>query len=110
MGNSAKNMHALDTEALWDEGIASFLADQYALQNAPLTSAHLQRMANEHAVRIGDMLETLFLMSIYGAWHYCRDNGDPQELDEAALDELYAKGRIGPEDMKQFDGVWIPSI
>lgn len=103
-------MQTQSAEPLWDEGISSFLSSEYDKRQTPLTAADLQYMANQQAVRVGDLLETLFLMAIYGAWHYCDEQGNAQDLDEDALDELYAKGRIGPEDMAAFSGVWIPSL
>lgn len=103
-------MQSVNVEPLWDEGIALFLAGEYEKNQRPLGAADLQRFANEQAVRVGDLLETLFLMVIYGSWHYCDDQGNPQKINESALDELYAKGRIGPDDMKEFDGVWIPAV
>ena len=95
---------------LWDEGISMYLEGEFEKRQEPLTADDLQYIANEHAVRVGDLLETLFLMAIAGTWHYCDEDGNPCKLDEAALDELYVKGRIGPEDMKAFDGVWLPAL
>ena len=103
-------MQSLKTESLWDEGISSFLAGEYEKKQAPLSTPDLQHFATEQAIRVGDLLETLFLMVIAGSWHYCDENGVNQELNEDALDELYSKGRIGPEDLESFGGVWIPAI
>ncbi|MGQ7846680.1 hypothetical protein ACUNV4_19515 [Granulosicoccus sp. 3-233] len=95
-------------DPLWDEGISSFLYGEYEKRQQALTIDDLQMFANEHAVRIGDILETLFLMAIYGEWIYADAEGRERVLDEDALNELYAKGRLGPEDLSAFDGVWIP--
>ena len=103
-------MQSLKADVLWDEGISSHLAVEYERLQRPLKTADLQQIANEHAVRVGDLLETLYLMAIEGAWHYCDEQGTTQEVDEKALDELYAKGRIGQDDLKCFSGVWIPAI
>ena len=103
-------MQPLKSEALWDEGISSFLAGEYNKKQEPLNTTDLQKFATDQAVRVGDLLETLFLMVISGSWHYCDENGEKQELNEDALDELYSKGRIGPEDLESFGGVWIPAL
>ncbi len=103
-------MQSLNTEPLWDEGIASFLSAAYESKQQPLSASDLQKFAGEQAVRVGDLLETLFLMVIYGSWHYVDAQGNAQSVDEVALDELYAKGRVGADDLKDFDGVWIPAI
>lgn len=105
------NMQLQDSDPLWDEGISSYLKGEYEKKKAPLTSADLQNVASEWAVRVGDLMETLILMAISGNWHYCdAQDGSPIELDEVALDELYAKGRISADDMKEFTGVWLPAL
>ena len=98
-----------DPAPLWDEGISSFLHGEYDKSGEPLTLEQLQGYAAEHAVRIGDILETLFLMAIYGSWRYTDADGIPQELDEEALNALYARGRLGAGDLDAFQGVWHPS-
>ena len=97
-----------DPAPLWDEGISSFLHGEYARREAPLTLDDLQGYATEHAVRIGDILETLFLMAIYGTWQYTDADGVRQALDEDALNALYAKGRLVADDLAAFSGVWAP--
>ena len=97
-----------DPAPLWDEGISSFLHGEYAAHGRPLTLEDLQGYAAEHAVRIGDILETLFLMAIYGAWRFTDADGVARELDEDALNELYAKGRLAPSDLDAFAGEWAP--
>ena len=98
-----------DPAPLWDEGISSFLHGEYEKSGEPLTLEQLQSYAAEHAVRIGDILETLFLMAIYGAWRFTDANGVEQTLDEDALNTLYAKGRLTAEDLAAFAGVWAPA-
>lgn len=98
-----------DPAPLWDEGISSFLHGEYAARGEPLTLEDLQGYAAEHAVRIGDILETLFLMAIYGAWQFTDADGVARELDEDALNELYAKGRLSAADLDAFAGVWAPA-
>lgn len=101
-------MYQTQADPLWDEGISTFLLGEFDKKQEPLTIEDLQNFANAQAIRVGDLLETLFLMAIYGAWSYCDENGEEQQLDTVALDDLYAKGRIGPDDLKDFAGVWSP--
>lgn len=101
-------MQQLQLDPLWDEGISSFLYGEYEKRQQALTIDDLQSFANENAVRIGDILETLFLMAIYGEWVYADAEGKERVLDEEALNELYAKGRLSREDLNAFDGVWLP--
>ncbi len=101
-------MQEIKPDPLWDEGISSFLYGAHEQSQVPLTIADLQQFANEHAVRIGDILETLFLMAIYGEWQYTDVNGVEQNLDEDAMNSLYAKGRLSAADLEVFSGVWQP--
>ncbi len=93
-------------DPLWDEGISSFLQGEHERLDRPLTIDDLQGFAVERATRIGDILETLFLMAIYGEWRYTDAAGNGLELDQGALDALYAKGRLKAEDLQAFAGVW----
>lgn len=101
-------MQQLMSAPLWDEGISLFLNGEHDKRQEPFSMEDLRGFANENAIRIGDILETLFLMSIYGEWKFTNTDGVEQELDEDALNELYAKGRLSDEDLKAFDGLWQP--
>lgn len=103
-------MQQLQADPLWDEGISTFLLGEYDAKGEPLTIDDLQAYANKQAVRVGDLLETLFLMAIFGSWNYLNAEGKAETLNEDALDELYAKGRLSPEDLKAFSGVWMPVL
>lgn len=102
-------MQTQSVDPLWDEGISSYLLGQYESLQAPLTMENLQEFAVDQAVRVGDLLETLFIMAIYGEWTYSDANGQAQVLDETALDDFYAKGRLSQEDLAAFSGVWAPA-
>ena len=102
-------MQQIQPDPLWDEGISSFLLGEYEQRQVPLTIEDLQGFANDHAVRIGDILETLFLMAIYGEWRYLDAQGNDQKLDEDALNALYAKGRLTAADLEVFNGLWQPA-
>ncbi len=102
-------MQHLQPDPLWDEGIASYLLGEYERRQVPLTTEDLQLFARDRAVRVGDLLETLFLMAIYGEWQYVDAQGKEQTLDEDELNKLYAKGRITEADLAAFDGLWKPS-
>jgi len=101
-------MQDLQPEPLWDEGISSLLYGEHERLQRPFTMDDLRGYANEHAVRVGDIIETLFLMAIYGEWVYTDEAGEEQVLDEDALNSLYAKGRLDEADLQAFAGVWKP--
>jgi len=99
----------MSEEPLWDEALSLFLHGEFEKRQAPLSMDDLRGFANENAIRIGDILETLFLMAIYGEWKYTDTDGAAQSLDEEALNELYAKGRLTDNDLDAFSGIWQPS-
>ena len=87
-------MQQIRIDPLWDEGISTFLLGEYERAQAPLSIYDLQGFANDRAVRI--------------EWEHTNLEGVVQELDVLALDELYAKGRLVPEDLIDFEGYWSP--
>ena len=99
----------IEPAPLWDEGIALFLDGSWQQCQRPLTIDDLQRFSVEHATRISDILETLYLLTIYGKWTYRTMTGERIELDEAALDALNARGRLAHDDLDAFSGVWEPA-
>ncbi len=102
-------MQTQSADPLWDEGISSYLLGEYERRQVPLTIEDLQAFGIDQAVRVGDLLETLFIMAIFGEWTYTSADGVARTLDESALDDFYAKGRLGREDLAAFDGVWAPA-
>ena len=95
--------------SLWDEAIAALLEEEQAQLDAPMNLEKLQSLAVDHAIRLGDILETLYLMAIYGDWQYIDEDGGQKELDEEALQTMYAQGRIDKSNAEAFNGAWIPS-
>lgn len=102
-------MQQQELDPLWDEGISSLLDGEYQRLQEPFSMEDLRGYANQYAVRIGDILETLFLMASYGAWQYVDEKGVEQELDENALNAMYAKGRPDDADLEAFPGLWKPA-
>ena len=85
------------------------LTEEQAQMDAPLNLEKLQSLAVDHAIRLGDILETLYLMAIYGDWQYIDADGKQKELDEEALQSMYAQGRIDKSNAEAFSGEWIPT-
>ncbi len=98
-----------DQAPLWDEAIEGLLTETQQRLDSALTLDMLQEMAINNAVRVGDIIETLYLMAIYGDWQYLEENGQQKQLDEEALQAMYARGRIDKTNIEAFNGVWIPT-
>jgi hypothetical protein len=93
----------------WDVAIAALAKDQYRKKASPLTLDDFRSLAREHAMRLDDIMETMFLLAINREWEYCDASGDKQSLTQEILDSLYVKRRLSEEDLSSFDGGWRPS-
>ena len=93
----------------WDVAIASMANEQYHKKTSPLTLDDFRSLAIEHAMRLDDIMETMFLLAINREWEYKDASGEKQPLDQQTLDGLYVKRRLSEEDLSSFDGSWQPT-
>lgn len=93
----------------WDVALASLAADEFRKKQSALTLDDFHRLAAQHAIRLDDIMETLFLLAIHNQWTYTDSEGRPQALDQETLDGLYVKRRLSEEDLAAFDGGWQPN-
>jgi len=93
----------------WDVALAALAEDEFHKNNRPLTLKDFHHLARQHAIRLDDIMETLFLLAINGEWTYSDSNGQAQQLDRETLDGLYVKGRLSERDLGAFDGSWRPA-
>lgn len=93
----------------WDVALAALAHDQYHKKGAPLTLEDFHDLAQQHAIRLDDIMETMFLLAINGEWGYFDNTGQVQALDQATLDNLYVKRRLSDKDLRAFDGSWRPA-
>jgi hypothetical protein len=97
-----------DTPPKWDVALASLAMDEYKKKTAPLTMDDFHNLASQHAIRLDDIMETMFLLVIHSQWIYTDSNGQQQSLDQETLDGLYVKRRLSDADLAAFDGDWRP--
>lgn len=93
----------------WDVALAALAAEEYRRKDAPLTLDDFQQLARQHAIRLDDIMETLFLLTINGEWTYSDRDGRPVEMTRETLDNLYVKRRLSEQDLQAFDGGWRPA-
>ena len=98
-----------DTLPKWDVALESLAKDEFQKKTAPLTMEDFHQLAGKHAIRLDDIMETMFLLAIHNEWIYTDRNGRPQQLDQETLDGLYVKRRLTDEDLASFDGDWRPN-
>ena len=92
----------------WDVALAAMAADEYRQKNAALKLDDFRQLAEQHAIRLDDIMETMFLLAINGEWCYTDASGEQQELDQDTLDSLYVKRRLSERDLEAFNGAWKP--
>ena len=92
----------------WDVALAALANDEFTQKGSPLTLDDFRQLAKEHAIRLDDIMETMFLLAINGEWKYINSNGEEQVLDQETLDSLYVKRRLSEEDLSAFTGGWQP--
>lgn len=92
----------------WDVALASMASEEYRKKAAPLTLDDFHALAKEHAIRLDDIMETMFLLAINGEWKYLDASGNEQPLDQETLDNLYVKRRLSEKDLSAFNGAWQP--
>jgi hypothetical protein len=97
-----------DAPPKWDIALESLARDEYQKKTAPLTMDDFHNLASEHAIRLDDIMETMFLLAIHGEWVYTDKQGQPQPLDQETLDGLYVKRRLSDADLAEFNGNWRP--
>ena len=92
----------------WDVALAAMAADEYRQKNAALKLDDFRQLAEQHAIRLDDIMETMFLLAINREWSYTNASGEQQELDQDTLDSLYVKRRLSEGDLEAFNGAWKP--
>ena len=92
----------------WDVALASLADEEFRKKASPLTLDDFHNLAKKHAIRLDDIMETMFLLAINGEWIYTDDDGRQQPLDQQTLDGLYVKRRLSEEDLSAFNGGWQP--
>jgi hypothetical protein len=93
----------------WDVALQGLAYDTYQHKGAPLTLEDFRNLANQHAIRFDDIMETMFLLVIHNVWHYLDNTGRLRRIDQQTLDDLYVKRRLSEEDVAAFDGGWKPA-
>ncbi len=103
-----EDLQQVEPAPLWDEGISTYLLGEYERRQAPLNLDDLCSFTVEQAIRISDILETLFLLAIYGEWTFTRPDGRVQKIDSQMLDALYERGRLAHDELDDYRGEWRP--
>ena len=86
----------------WDVALAGMLADAHDRRGRPLTVDDLVDLAQEHATRLDDLLDTVRALCAAGRWCYEGAGGAVGAV------ELPATGRVSVADVAHLEGGWRP--
>jgi hypothetical protein len=102
---------ALDDEEIprWDVALEALAGEEFRRRGRPLQLADFETLARDYAIRLDDIMITLFELVIQGRWNYCEADGTTRQLLRADLDPLYVNGRLRAADLRTFDGHWTPA-
>lgn len=98
-----------DNMPKWDVALAALADDAFRKKAAPLNLGDFHKLAKQHTIRLDDIMETMFLLTINGEWTYQDNSGRIQPVDQKTLDSLYVKRRLSDKDLSAFDGTWKPA-
>jgi hypothetical protein len=93
----------------WDVALAALAGDECRRKGAAMTLNDFRELARQHAIRLDDIMETMFQLAINGEWIYSDSDGRVQPLDQSTLDSLYVKRRLSEQDLQRFNGSWRPA-
>ena len=92
----------------WDIALEAVARQLHHDKGRPLRLADFQEMAREHAVRLDDIMVTMFQLAIHGEWEYRDAGGEVQPIDADTLSRLYVNRRLTEPDLAEFTGDWRP--
>lgn len=89
----------------WDVALEALVKEEYAKLGRPLTLDDFRRLGKQYAIRLDDIVVTLFELCLYGDWRY----EGSQRVTRELFDQLTAAGRIKDEELAAFTGGWRPA-
>lgn len=92
----------------WDVALEALAREESRTLGRALRLDDFQRLAQAHAIRLDDIMVTLFELVIAGEWTYRDAQGQPQAFARDTLDDLYVNRRLQEQDLREFTGGWQP--
>ena len=88
----------------WDIALANLAREECEKLHRPLQLDDFTRLANDYAIRLDDIMVTMFELVIHQHWEY----DGPQTVTRDTLNQLYVGGRLHAKDLEPFTGQWRP--
>lgn len=92
----------------WDIALESLAREECAKAGRALRMEDFRSLAKEYAIRLDDIMVTLFELVIAGEWEYRDAGGVRQRFERETLESLYVNRRLKDEDLEGFSGDWRP--
>jgi hypothetical protein len=92
----------------WDVALEAMVKEENEKLARPLTLEDYRRLAQQYTIRLDDIMVTMFELCIQGKWQYQDADGKPHKITRQLLARLTAGGRLNDEDLKTFNGGWLP--
>lgn len=92
----------------WDVALAALAQEAYDKKATGLKLIDFKRLASDYAIRLDDIMVTIFQLTIHGEWEYHDRDGEPQAIEQETLDNLYVNRRLTEMDLQDFTGSWKP--
>ena len=93
---------------LWDVALEALLRDSFERTGQPLTLEQLRPLADAHATRLDDILDTLCRLVEHTRWRYLGAGGKPSAPDRDMCKLLRANHRLNDTQLERLGGAWIP--
>ena len=81
-------------DVLWDVALEALLLEHHRASGESLTQADLTRLADQHNIRLDDILDTLCKLTANGTWQFLDKDGQPGEPDADMCRLLHANHRF----------------
>ncbi len=92
----------------WDVALEALLNDRFNADGEALGMGALSRLADQHNIRLDDILDTLCKLNAAGAWSYEDKTGASAEPDSDMCRMLKANHRLNEMQLDRMRGRWRP--
>ncbi len=93
----------------WDVALEALLREEYVSVGRMLMIEDFHKLSMEYSIRFDDIMDTVFAMTLEGKWVYRNVDGFDTEITQDMVDGLYVNARLHENDVRGFNGGWLPA-
>jgi hypothetical protein len=99
-----------DTEIpQWDVALEGLAREAYQKLGQPLRVEDFSQLARQHAIRLDDIMATVFALCLHERWRYEDDQGEHKTFTQDDVDRLLKGSRLQADDLNSYSGGWRPA-